>query len=76
MVHLNNFARAGYRTFCFAYVNISETFYEKWRNEYLKASSVLINRDDAINKVATKVERKLKLIGVAAVENKLQENVG
>lgn len=75
MVHLNNFARAGYRTLCFAYVNISENFYKTWNDEYLKASAVLINRDAAKNKVAEKIERKLKLIGVTAIENKLQNSV-
>jgi magnesium-transporting ATPase (P-type) len=72
---LNNFARAGYRTLCFAYVNISEKFYEKWKEEYLKASCVLINREAAKNKVAEKIERKLKLIGVTAIRNKLQDHV-
>lgn len=75
MVHLNNFARAGYRTLCFAYANISESFYNVWKDEYLKASTVLINRDTAKNKVAEKIERKLKLIGVTAIENKLQNDV-
>ncbi|XP_025410244.1 probable phospholipid-transporting ATPase IA isoform X2 [Sipha flava] len=75
IVHLNNFARAGYRTLCFAYVNISEKFYEKWKEEYLKASCVLINREAAKNKVAEKIERKLKLIGVTAIRNKLQDHV-
>lgn len=75
MVHLNNFARAGYRTLCFAYTNISESFYKTWKDEYLKASTVLINRDHAKNKVAEKIERKLKLIGVTAIENKLQNDV-
>lgn len=75
MIHLNNFARAGYRTLCFAYANISENFYKTWKDEYLKASTVLINRDTAKNKVAEKIERKLKLVGVTAIENKLQNDV-
>lgn len=72
---MNNFARSGYRTLCFAYVNISESFYEKWKDEYRKASTVLQNRDTAISIVADKIEKKLKLIGVTAIENKLQDNV-
>lgn len=75
MVHLNNFARAGYRTLCYAYANISESFYNVWKDEYLKASAVLINRDTAKNKVAEKIERKLILIGVTATENKLKNDV-
>jgi len=76
MVHLNNFARAGYRTLCFAYVNISESFYKAWKHEYINAAAVVMNRDAAKNKVADKIERELKLIGVTAIENKLQDNVG
>ncbi|KAE9524276.1 hypothetical protein AGLY_015315 [Aphis glycines] len=75
LMHLNDFARSGYRTLCFAYKNISESFYNKWKDEYLKASVVLINRESAKNKVAEKIEKKLTLIGVTAIENKLQDNV-
>lgn len=75
IVHLNNFARAGYRTLCFACVDISESFYTTWKDEYLKASAVLVNRDYLKNKVAEKIEKGLELIGVAAIENKLQDNV-
>jgi len=75
-MHLNDFARSGYRTLCFAYKNISESFYNSWKNEYLNASTVLINRENAKNKVAEKIEKKLMLIGVTAIENKLQDNVG
>lgn len=76
MVHLNYFDHAGYRTLCFAYANISESFYEIWNEEYLKASTVLENREVAKNKVAEKIEKNLKLIGVTAIENKIQDNVG
>lgn len=75
MVHLNNFARAGYRTLCFAYVDISENFYKTWKDEYLKASIILTDRDTAKNRVAEKIERELTLVGVTAIENKLQDNV-
>jgi len=74
-MHLNDFARLGYRTLCFAYKNISESFYNRWKDEYLNASNVLINRESAKNKVAEKIEKKLMLIGVTAIENKLQDNV-
>eukprot|EP00102_Acyrthosiphon_pisum_P016390 XP_008187336.2 PREDICTED: probable phospholipid-transporting ATPase IA isoform X2 [Acyrthosiphon pisum] len=75
LMHLNDFARSGYRTLCFAYKNISESFYNRWKDEYLNASTVLINRESAKNKVAEKIEKKLTLIGVTAIENKLQDNV-
>ncbi|XP_060857421.1 probable phospholipid-transporting ATPase IA isoform X2 [Metopolophium dirhodum] len=75
LMHLNDFARSGYRTLCFAYKNISKSFYNRWKDEYLNASTVLINRESAKNKVAEKIEKKLTLIGVTAIENKLQDNV-
>ncbi|XP_060847824.1 probable phospholipid-transporting ATPase IA isoform X3 [Rhopalosiphum padi] len=75
LMHLNDFARSGYRTLCFAYKNISESFYNKWKDEYLNASAVLIDRESAKNKVAEKIEKKLTLIGATAIENKLQDNV-
>jgi len=42
----------------------------------MEATAVLLNRDTAKNRVADKIERELKLIGVTAIENKLQDNVG
>ncbi|XP_025203440.1 probable phospholipid-transporting ATPase IA [Melanaphis sacchari] len=75
LMHLNDFARSGYRTLCFAYKNISEGAYNKWKHKYLNASAVLVNRETAKNKVAEIIEKKLTLIGVTAIENKLQDNV-
>lgn len=75
MNHLNKFAYAGYRTLCFAYVDVSESFYKTWKDEYLKASAALIHRDYAKNEVAKKIEKDLRLIGATAIKNELQDNV-
>jgi len=75
-VHLNNFARAGYRTLCFAYANVSERFYAAWNDEYVRATAVVVNRDRAQDRVAEKIEKRLILVGATAIENDLQDNVG
>lgn len=73
--HLYKFARAGYRTLCFACADISESFYQTWEDEYLKASATLVDRDRVKNKVAEKIETGLRLIGATAIENDLQDDV-
>lgn len=75
MLHLEEFANAGYRTLCFAYVEISEHFYTNWNEEFVKASNVLTNRDFSIDEVAKLIETNLILLGATAVEDKLQDQV-
>ncbi|XP_050531336.1 probable phospholipid-transporting ATPase IA isoform X2 [Daktulosphaira vitifoliae] len=75
LAHLNEFANSGFRTLCFAYTEISESFYATWNEEFIKASNVVNGRDDAIDKVAQSIETNLTLLGATAVEDKLQDKV-
>ncbi|XP_050444452.1 phospholipid-transporting ATPase IA-like isoform X2 [Adelges cooleyi] len=74
-VHLNTFANEGLRTLCYAYVDVSESFYASWKSNYLKASTVLQNRDAAKDRVAGEIEKDMILTGATAIEDKLQNNV-
>ncbi|XP_050425545.1 probable phospholipid-transporting ATPase IA isoform X2 [Adelges cooleyi] len=73
--HLDQFANAGYRTLCFAYAEISESFYKIWNEDFIKAANTLKGREEAIDEVAQKIEIELKLLGATAVEDKLQDQV-
>lgn len=75
LIHLDEFASTGYRTLCFAYVEISENFYSTWNAEFVKASNVLTNREITIDNVAKLIEKDLILLGATAVEDKLQDQV-
>lgn len=73
--HLHDFAVEGLRTLCLAYTTLSERFYAKWKLRYVKASTLVNGRDEAVAAVADEVEKKLTLIGATAIEDKLQDGV-
>ena len=73
--HLEDFARKGLRTLCFAVRDIPEAEYKAWKEEYSEACNAIENREEKIEEVAAKLERDLTLIGATAIEDKLQDGV-
>ena len=73
--HLEDFARKGLRTLCFAVRDIPEDEYKAWKEDYVEASNAIENREEKIEDVAAKLERDLTLIGATAIEDKLQDGV-
>ncbi|CAM6101933.1 unnamed protein product [Calypogeia fissa] len=72
---LEDFARCGYRTMCMAERQISGSEYEKWAARFRAASIALDDRDEKLAAVSETIERDLMLLGVTAVEDKLQGKV-
>ncbi|KAK2993091.1 hypothetical protein RJ640_024328 [Escallonia rubra] len=76
MDHLNKYAEAGLRTLVVACRELSEQEYKSWEEEFLQAkTSVSAARDALIDAACDKIERDLILLGVTAVEDKLQKGV-
>ena len=73
--HLENFATEGLRTLCCAVAELKKAEYEDWKNLYHKATISLQHREEKVEEAANLIERKLKLIGATAIEDKLQEGV-
>ncbi|XP_048517503.1 probable phospholipid-transporting ATPase IA isoform X3 [Dendroctonus ponderosae] len=73
--HLETFATEGLRTLCCAVVELKESDYEDWKQMYHKACCSIQHREEKIDEAANLIERKLKLIGATAIEDKLQEGV-
>eukprot|EP00093_Oithona_nana_P008334 08334.XXX_191794_193509_1 [CDS] Oithona nana genome sequencing. len=73
--HLEDFARKGLRTLCFAVRDIPEAEYKAWKEEYIEACNAIENREEKVEEVAAKLERDLTLIGATAIEDKLQDGV-
>uniref|UniRef100_A0A0N5AZW4 Phospholipid-transporting ATPase n=1 Tax=Syphacia muris TaxID=451379 RepID=A0A0N5AZW4_9BILA len=71
--HLKEYANKGYRTLCFAYRQLNEEFYGKWAKKFAEASVAIEGREYLIDKCASEIEVELLLIGVSAIEDKLQE---
>jgi magnesium-transporting ATPase (P-type) len=63
------------RTLVLAEKLIDEAFYKKWRQRQQEAALSLNNRDDKLDAIYEEIECDLQLIGVTAIEDKLQDGV-
>ncbi|XP_013108073.2 phospholipid-transporting ATPase ID isoform X1 [Stomoxys calcitrans] len=73
--HLNKFAGEGLRTLVLAERQLSKDFYEDWSKRHMDASISLDNREDKLGVLYEEVESELVLVGVTAIEDKLQDGV-
>ncbi|KAF5736244.1 hypothetical protein HS088_TW14G00380 [Tripterygium wilfordii] len=74
--HLSNYAEDGLRTLAFAYRKLEVAEYENWNAIFTQAKTTIgPEREELLEKVTETVERDLLLLGVAAVEDKLQKGV-
>lgn len=72
---LDMFAGEGLRTLCLAHRELSEEEYAAWSNDYRKAQVQLVDRDEHIEAVSSRIEQHLVLLGATAIEDKLQDGV-
>ncbi|KAK6054446.1 hypothetical protein COOONC_08052 [Cooperia oncophora] len=73
--HLQQFAVEGHRTLCFAVRNIDTATFNAWYKEYLLAINDTSNRKERLAELAENIEKELVLIGVSAIEDRLQDQV-
>ncbi|XP_076273311.1 ATPase phospholipid transporting 8A1 isoform X3 [Rhynchophorus ferrugineus] len=73
--HLETFATEGLRTLCCAVAELRKSDYEDWKQSYHRACCSIQHREEKIEEAANLIERRLKLIGATAIEDKLQEGV-
>ena len=73
--NLNSFSVQGLRTLLLASRVIPEGEWAAWNATYQAAASSMSGREAALAAAAERVERDLELVGVTAIEDKLQEGV-
>ncbi|XP_045432654.1 LOW QUALITY PROTEIN: phospholipid-transporting ATPase IK-like [Pipistrellus kuhlii] len=73
---LNAFAEETLRTLCMAYKKVEEDQYQEWQQRHQEAKMRLENRAQALHQVYEEIEQDLQLLGVTAIEDKLQDGVG
>ncbi|XP_017777528.1 PREDICTED: probable phospholipid-transporting ATPase IM isoform X2 [Nicrophorus vespilloides] len=73
--HLNKFAGEGLRTLCLASRDLDEEFFNKWKQRHMEAALSLQDRDERLDAIYEEIERDLVLLGVTAIEDKLQDGV-
>lgn len=79
---LSHYAKSGMRTLCLAYKKIDRVEYEQWNQRFMSAMSSmdeLVKRrqglPNAIDPLMHEIELDLTLLGVTAVQDKLQDGV-
>ncbi len=72
---LHTFAKRGLRTLVLASKVIPEEVYNDWDARYQEASRTFEGRDAAMDALGNEIELDLELIGVTAIEDKLQDGV-
>ncbi|XP_030081762.1 phospholipid-transporting ATPase ID isoform X7 [Drosophila hydei] len=73
--HLNKFAGEGLRTLVLAERRLSEQYYNDWRTRQQEAALSMDSRESKLNAMYEEVESGMQLLGVTAIEDKLQDGV-
>ncbi|XP_017962612.1 phospholipid-transporting ATPase ID isoform X1 [Drosophila navojoa] len=73
--HLNKFAGEGLRTLVLAERRLSEQYYNDWRSRQQEAALSMDSRESKLNAIYEEVESGMQLLGVTAIEDKLQDGV-
>eukprot|EP01117_Protostelium_nocturnum_P007419 TRINITY_DN2655_c0_g1_i1.p1 TRINITY_DN2655_c0_g1~~TRINITY_DN2655_c0_g1_i1.p1 ORF type:complete len:1150 (+),score=424.12 TRINITY_DN2655_c0_g1_i1:83-3532(+) len=73
--HLDDFSNLGLRTLLVAKRTISQEEFDKWNESYHEASTSLHNRTERVAEVCELIEKDFEVIGVTAIEDKLQDGV-
>jgi len=72
---LSEFSREGLRTLLFGRKSLTKDEFTTWCAKYEAARQQVVGREDALDKVAADIEKEVDLVGVTAIEDKLQVGV-
>ncbi|KAK1325181.1 putative phospholipid-transporting ATPase 4 [Acorus calamus] len=74
--HLSDYAEDGFRTLALAYRRLKPAEYENWNSIFTRAKTTIgPEREELLKSASELIEKDLILLGVAAVEDKLQKGV-
>eukprot|EP00026_Physarum_polycephalum_P000875 Phypoly_transcript_00876.p1 GENE.Phypoly_transcript_00876~~Phypoly_transcript_00876.p1 ORF type:complete len:1138 (+),score=165.10 Phypoly_transcript_00876:253-3414(+) len=73
--YIEEFAQQGLRTLCVASRHISDEEYQHWQSLHQEAVTSLENRAAKLAHVYEALEKDLLLVGITAIEDKLQDEV-
>ncbi|CAL5206769.1 unnamed protein product [Lathyrus oleraceus] len=72
---VEQYAHLGLRTLCLAWRELKKDEYQDWSLMFKEASSTLVDREWRVAEVCQRVEHDLEILGVTAIEDRLQEGV-
>jgi phospholipid-translocating P-type ATPase (flippase) len=73
--HTTDFSKDGLRILVIAEKEVEFTYYDAWSKKYAKAKVAEVDRDQLMEVVMGEIEVELDLVGVTAIEDKLQNGV-
>ncbi|CAB3402424.1 unnamed protein product [Caenorhabditis bovis] len=73
--HLTAYAKEGLRTLCLSMKIWTEEEYEEWREKHEEAELDVSNREELLIESMVRAEQNLILLGVTAIEDRLQDGV-
>ena len=77
-LHLDKFAKQGLRTLCFGYKRIQRELYQKWEAKYKEIKHLSLKNEayqNDLDRIIKYLESNVILLGITALEDKLQEEV-
>ncbi|OQU81318.1 hypothetical protein SORBI_3006G040500 [Sorghum bicolor] len=69
------YSQLGLRTLCLGWRDLKESEYKEWSKNFQEASCSLDNREFKMSEVCHSLERDLHILGVTAIEDRLQDGV-
>ncbi|KAA3462568.1 phospholipid-transporting ATPase 2 isoform X1 [Gossypium australe] len=72
---VEQYAQLGLRTLCVACRELREDEYQEWSLMFKEASSTLVDREWRIAEVCQRLEHDFEVLGVTAIEDRLQDGV-
>ncbi|KAL6765132.1 hypothetical protein V8C86DRAFT_2461703 [Haematococcus lacustris] len=72
---LSFFATQGLRTLVVGARQLDPAWYARWDEGYQSAAAALHDRDEKVSAAALELEKELELVGLTAIEDRLQEGV-
>ncbi|KAI8010568.1 Phospholipid-transporting ATPase 2 [Camellia lanceoleosa] len=72
---VEQYSQLGLRTLCLAWHEIEENEYQEWSLLFKDANSSLVDREWKVAEVCQRLEHDFEILGVAAIEDHLQDGV-
>ncbi|EYU20392.1 hypothetical protein ABFS82_01G016500 [Erythranthe guttata] len=72
---VEQYAQLGLRTLCLAWRELDDDEYQEWALMFKDANSTLIDREWRVAEACQRLEHDLEILGVAAIEDRLQDGV-
>ncbi|CAI8589747.1 unnamed protein product [Vicia faba] len=72
---VEQYAHLGLRTLCLVWRELKKDEYQDWSSMFKEASSTLVDREWRVAEVCQRIEHDLEILGVTAIEDRLQDEV-